>query len=120
MTRSRGAVVVLGAVLALGACSAQAPQGAGDTQPAQIEEPPVGPPDRWACADGRVLRAVFYSDPERVSLTYPDGSVRTLPQVVSASGASFEADGLRFHTKGAEAVFAEGEQTTTCRLETQE
>jgi len=110
--------LVLALMLALpSACSPNPNQlvKAEKTEPTQHAPAPLGPAARWLCEDGRTLTVTFYAEPDRVDLAFPDGSHRTLPQAVSASGALYEADALRFHAKGDEAIFVEGEHATNCK-----
>jgi membrane-bound inhibitor of C-type lysozyme len=101
-------------VLALAACSPNPDQIVKEkaTELTQIEDQPLEPPASWTCEDGRKLTVAFYGD--RVTLTFADGAMRSLPGVIAASGEAYEADGLRFHAKGDEAYLAEGEQITNC------
>ncbi len=98
---------------ALAACSpAKAPPAA--TAPAAVEAPPVDVA-QWTCEDGRTIAMAYFTDPDRVDLTFGDGRRLTLPAAIAASGNLFEADGVRFHSKGmTEAYFAEGEAVTNC------
>ena len=100
---------------ALPACSlAKAPPAATATAPAAVEAPPVEVA-QWTCEDGRTIAMAYFADPDRVDLTFGDGRRLTLPAAIAASGNLFEADGVRFHSKGmTEAYFAEGEAVTNC------
>ena len=111
-------IVAAALLFGLAACSPNPHQLPGKTEAStelsQHEPAPLGPPSRWLCENGRTLTTTVYAAPDRVDILFLDGSHRTLPQVVSASGVLYEADTLRFHTKGDEAYYAEGERVTNC------
>jgi membrane-bound inhibitor of C-type lysozyme len=108
--------LTMAAALLLAACSPNPDQIVKEkaTEPTQVESQPVEPPAAWTCEDGRQMTVAFYGD--RVTLTFADGAMRSLPGVVAASGEAYEADGLRFHAKGGEEAYLEqGGSLTNCR-----
>lgn len=72
---------------------------------------------QFSCADGRSFEAAF-SPPDaakgEVELTFSDGKVLKLPQVISADGGRYEADGTEFWVKGNGGTLSEGGKSTTC------
>lgn len=71
----------------------------------------------YRCADGSAFTATFTPPGEvegSVTLTYEDGHMLTLPQVISADGGRYEKDGTQFWIKGNGGTLTIDGKDTSC------
>lgn len=97
----RGAILTAAAIMSWSVMISGAMAGA-------MAEKPVATVD-YACADGKSIEAVYYSD--KVDLTLNDGRSMILPQTISGSGIRYaNADeSFVFWSKGKTAFATEGD-----------
>jgi membrane-bound inhibitor of C-type lysozyme len=71
---------------------------------------------KYVCADKTELTASFRSNPNSVALAFHGSDEQvTLPQVLSADGGRYAANGTEFWIKGNDASLTRGEKRTTCK-----